>query len=113
MPKLKRLTTYMGNLLNPLGKHIQKVDFIVSPYDESGNKVAEYFITNFKYGDPKLKLPDYSCTVKTDYNSANTYAIIKYKNDWTNKIVFTDWKLPTLLEEFKLYHKLVDCNIIS
>lgn len=112
MPKIKRLTTYMGNLLNPLGKHMQKVDFIVSPYDPKGNKIAEYFINNFKNGDPKLKLPNYKCTVNTDYKSANTYVVIKYKNNWVNKIVFQGWNLEDLLIEMKNYNKIVDCKLI-
>lgn len=34
MPKLKRLTTYMGHLLDPFYKHMQKVELVISPYDK-------------------------------------------------------------------------------
>ena len=113
MPKIKRLTTYMGSLLNPLGKHMQKVEFIVSPFDPKGNRIAEYFINNLKKGDIKLKLPNYKCTITTDNTSAQSYMIIKYKNNWVNKIVFQGWNLGDLLHEMKSYHKHVDCKLIS
>lgn len=47
MPKLKRLTTYTGSLIDPLYKHMKKVELFISPFDERGNKVATHFIDMF------------------------------------------------------------------
>lgn len=80
MPKLKRLTTYTGSILSPLFQHMKQVNFKVSPYDPSGNKIASVLITNFKYGDIRLKPQEYKVNVETAANSKNTYMEVTYSN---------------------------------
>ena len=78
MPKLKRLTTYTGSTLSPLYQHMKTVNFKISPFDPSGNKLASYLLPNFKYGDIRLKAQEYKVNVETIQNSKNTYLEVIY-----------------------------------
>ena len=78
MPKLKRLTTYTGSTLNPLYKHIKEANFYISPFDPQGNRTANFLITNFKYGDSRLKLPDFKLKVENNHKSSRTYMDVVY-----------------------------------
>lgn len=80
MPKLKRLTTYTGSILSPLYQHMKQANFKISPFDPSGNKIASVLITNFKYGDIRLKGQDFRVNVDTVSQSKNTYLEVTYSN---------------------------------
>lgn len=59
MPKLKRLTTYMGHLLEPFYRHMQKVELVVSPYDSKSKGICKYFNTVLGNVRPIMRPPNY------------------------------------------------------
>jgi hypothetical protein len=64
MPKLKRLTTQVGNMLDPIYKHMKKIELVVSPFDQRGNKIANHFHPIFLNVPEKLKPAEYSYTFR-------------------------------------------------
>lgn len=49
----------MGNMLDPIYRHMKKIELVVSPIDQRGNKVASHFHPIFKNVPEKLKPLDY------------------------------------------------------
>ena len=72
MPKLKRLTTYMGATLAPIYQHMQIAHFRISPYDKAGNKMAKMLYKNFLHGDKRLKIETFNITLEVDHQSRDT-----------------------------------------
>lgn len=95
MPKLKRLTTQMGNLLDPVYKHMKKVELVVSPFDGRGNKIAKFYHPLFSNVPEKLRPEEFSYQFKEDHNSKNTYLKIQYVNEWEYKYVLSNHNLPS------------------
>lgn len=111
MPKVKRLTTYYGTLIDPFYKFIIKADFHISPYDADGNKCAKHLYKLLSEADKKLIQPNLAINLNVKEDSENSYTELEFKNNWKTKIVLTNKTFNDVEEFLHFFNRKVDNDL--
>ncbi len=111
MPKIKRLQTFLGETLKPMYKNMKKMNIVISPHDQLGNKVARHFYDYFKNVPQKLKPEGYSFQSSLDETSLNSFMEVEYRNGWINKYVLSDHSVEGFRQYLLDKHEMIDIDI--